>query len=164
MTKTALFPGSFDPFTKGHLNTVERAAQIFDEVIIGIFTNTGKNSWFNAIEKEEMIVKATEHLSNIRVIHQEKKLTVETACALGAGFLIRGIRNIQDYEYEKNIALMNRHLEPKIDTVFLLADEKYAHVSSSVLKEIAVFGGDVSEFLPNAVNDMLEKRAMIDDK
>lgn len=164
MTKIALFPGSFDPFTLGHLNTVERAAQLFDEVIIGVFTNTGKNSWFNASEKEEMILKTTEHLSSIRVIHQERKLTVESAQELGAGFLIRGIRNIQDYEYEKNIALMNRHLEPKIDTVFLLADEKYAHVSSSILKEIAAFGGDVSEFLPNAVNDALEKRAMINDK
>ncbi|MHC5216272.1 pantetheine-phosphate adenylyltransferase [Enterococcus sp. LJL128] len=157
MSKIGLFPGSFDPFTMGHLNTVERAALIFDEVIIGVFTNTTKKSLFGPEEKERMIKEAVSHLANVRVFHQENKLTVETAKELGAGFLIRGIRNIQDFEYEKNIALMNRHLQTDIETVFLLSDEKYAHISSSILKEIITFGGDVSEYLPEAVNRSIEK-------
>ncbi|MGC6767619.1 pantetheine-phosphate adenylyltransferase [Enterococcus sp. LJL51] len=157
MSKIGLFPGSFDPFTMGHLNTVERAALIFDEVIIGVFTNTTKKSLFGPEEKERMIKEAVSHLANVRVFRQENKLTVETAKELGAGFLIRGIRNIQDFEYEKNIALMNRHLQTDIETVFLLSDEKYAHISSSILKEIITFGGDVSEYLPEAVNRSIEK-------
>lgn len=158
MTRIALFPGSFDPFTMGHLNTIERSSLLFDQVIIGVFTNTAKQSLFDADEKEKMIKEATKHLTNVRVIRQDRKLTVEVAQELGAQFLIRGIRNTQDYEYEKNIALMNRHLEAKIDTVFLLADEKYSHISSSILKEILTFGGDVSDYLPEAVNRALENR------
>ena len=164
MTKTALFPGSFDPFTLGHLDTVERASRLFDQVIIGVFTNTSKKPLFDADEKEVMIQKATEHLTNVRVVRQERKLTVEGAMEMGATVLIRGIRSIQDYEYEKSIAVMNHHLEPKVETIFLLADERYAHVSSSLLKEILTFGGDVSGYLPQAVNQALEKRAMIDEK
>lgn len=160
MTKIALFPGSFDPFTMGHLNTVERAALIFDRVIIGVFTNTTKKALFDAAEKEKMIREATMHLGNVDVLQQERKLTVEVAQELGAKFLIRGIRNTQDYEYEKNIALMNRHLDTAMDTIFLLADEKYGHISSSILKEILAFGGDVSEYLPEAVNQALQNRGL----
>lgn len=160
MTKIALFPGSFDPFTMGHLNTVERAALIFDRVIIGVFTNTTKKALFDASEKVKMIREATTHLENVEVLQQERKLTVEVAQELGAKFLIRGIRNTQDYEYEKNIALMNRHLDTEMDTVFLLADEKYGHISSSILKEILAFGGDVSEYLPEAVNQALQNRGL----
>ncbi|MBP1045901.1 pantetheine-phosphate adenylyltransferase [Enterococcus sp. BWM-S5] len=160
MTRIALFPGSFDPFTMGHLNTVERASVLFDQVIIGVFTNTTKKSLFNAVEKEKMIVEATKHLGNVQVIQQERKLTVEAAQELGASFLIRGIRNTQDYEYEKNIALMNRHLQGDIDTVFLLADERYGHISSSILKEILAFDGDISDYLPDAVNQALKNRGL----
>lgn len=160
MTRIALFPGSFDPFTMGHLNTVERAALMFDKVIIGVFTNTSKKSLFRADEKEQMIREATRHLPNVEVFQQERKLTVDTARSLGANFLIRGIRNTQDYEYEKNIALMNRQLASTIDTVFLLADEKYGHISSSILKEILSFGGDVSDYLPDSVNQALRNRGL----
>lgn len=164
MTRIALFPGSFDPFTMGHLNTVERASLMFDQVIIGVFTNTTKKSLFNADEKETMIRKATAHLANVEVLQQEQKLTVDAARQLGAKFLIRGIRNTQDYEYEKNIALMNRHLATELDTVFLLADERYGHISSSILKEILAFDGDVSDYLPEAVNQAVQNRGLSHEK
>ena len=134
MRKIALFPGSFDPMTNGHLNLIERSAKLFDEVIIGVFINTSKQTLFTPEEKKYLIEEATKEMPNVRVIMQETQLTVESAKSLGANFLIRGIRNVKDYEYEKDIAKMNQHLAPEIETVFLLAEEPYAHVSSSLLK------------------------------
>ncbi|MBD9865962.1 pantetheine-phosphate adenylyltransferase, partial [Enterococcus faecalis] len=140
MRKIALFPGSFDPMTNGHLNLIERSAKLFDEVIIGVFINTSKQTLFTPEEKKYLIEEATKEMPNVRVIMQETQLTVESAKSLGANFLIRGIRNVKDYEYEKDIAKMNQHLAPEIETVFLLAEEPYAHVSSSLLKEVLRFG------------------------
>ena len=138
MRKIALFPGSFDPMTNGHLNLIERSAKLFDEVIIGVFINTSKQTLFTPEEKKYLIEEATKEMPNVRVIMQETQLTVESAKSLGANFLIRGIRNVKDYEYEKDIAKMNQHLAPEIETVFLLAEEPYAHVSSSLLKEVLI--------------------------
>ena len=126
MRKIALFPGSFDPMTNGHLNLIERSAKLFDEVIIGVFINTSKQTLFTPEEKKYLIEEATKEMPNVRVIMQETQLTVESAKSLGANFLIRGIRNVKDYEYEKDIAKMNQHLAPEIETVFLLAEEPYA--------------------------------------
>ncbi|MBO0439767.1 pantetheine-phosphate adenylyltransferase [Candidatus Enterococcus ikei] len=158
MTKIALFPGSFDPLTNGHLNLIERSTKIFDKVIVGVFVNTNKTALFTLEEKLSTIKAAVNHLENVEVITQETKLTVESAAELGADFLIRGIRNVKDYEYEKDIAMMNQHLAPKVETVFLLADKTYAHISSSLLKEVLKFGGDVSEYLPKAVNEVLNQK------
>lgn len=121
MRKIALFPGSFDPMTNGHLNLIERSAKLFDEVIIGVFINTSKQTLFTPEEKKYLIEEATKEMPNVRVIMQETQLTVESAKSLGANFLIRGIRNVKDYEYEKDIAKMNQHLAPEIETVFLLS-------------------------------------------
>lgn len=156
--KVALFPGSFDPFTNGHLNTVKRASLLFDKVIVGIFTNTTKKPLFTAEEKKELAIKATEHLDNVEILSQSEGLTVTIAKELGANFLVRGVRNSQDYEYEKNIASMNKQMDETIDTVFLLADEKYSNISSSMIKEIAKFQGDVSPFVPDCVNEALIKK------
>lgn len=158
MKKIALFPGSFDPFTNGHLNTVERAAELFDEVIVAVVTNTSKVGMFTIDEKLELIAKSTEKLPNVKVIAQEEGLTVKVAANLGAKFLIRGIRNMTDYEYEKNIASMNSKLDSTIETVFLLADEKYANVSSSIIKEIAKFDGDIEAFVPTHVKTALKAK------
>ena len=136
MRKIALFPGSFDPMTNGHLNLIERSAKLFDEVIIGVFINTSKQTLFTPEEKKYLIEEATKEMPNVRVIMQETQLTVESAKSLGANFLIRGIRNVKDYEYEKDIAKMNQHLAPEIETVFLLAEEPYAHVSSRDRKSV----------------------------
>ncbi|WP_430603862.1 phosphopantetheine adenylyltransferase [Enterococcus sp. DIV0724b] len=158
MTKIALFPGSFDPLTNGHLDLIERSTKLFDKVIVGVFVNTNKKALFTVEEKLVLIKKAVAHLENVEIIIQETKLTVESASDLGANFLIRGIRNVKDYEYEKDIAMMNHHLAPELETIFLLADEKYAHISSSLLKEVLKFGGDVSHYLPKSVSQALNQK------
>ena len=153
MRKIALFPGSFDPMTNGHLNLIERSAKLFDEVIIGVFINTSKQTLFTPEEKKYLIEEATKEMPNVRVIMQETQLTVESAKSLGANFLIRGIRNVKDYEYEKDIAKMNQHLAPEIETVFLLAEEPYAHVSSGLLKEVLRF-----DYLPHNIYHALKQK------
>lgn len=158
MTRIALFPGSFDPLTNGHLNMIERGTKMFDKVIVGVFVNTNKTALFTLDEKLTLIKQAVAHLENVEVIAQESKLAVESAAELGANFLIRGIRNVKDYEYEKDIAMMNHHLATELETVFLLADEAYAHVSSSLLKEVLKFGGDVSAYLPLVVDQALNQK------
>ncbi|KAF1304712.1 MULTISPECIES: pantetheine-phosphate adenylyltransferase [Enterococcus] len=159
MKKIALFPGSFDPFTNGHLETIERGAKLFDELIIGIFVNTNKKSFFTSEERKRLIEKSVAHLENVRVIAQETELTVVTAKKLGANFLLRGVRSVKDYEYEKDIQMMNHHLAPEIETVFLLASPEYSHVSSSLLKEVLHFGGDVQKYFPpNVYQEIVKKR------
>lgn len=156
--KRALFPGSFDPLTNGHLNMIERAAKLFDEVVIGVFVNTSKKSLFPAKERVALIKQAIRHIPNVKVVHQESQLTIETAKELGATVLIRGVRNIKDFEYERDIAQMNHHLSGELETVLLLADLKYSHISSSLLKEVLYFGGDVTEYLPAVINEALARK------
>ncbi|AQP53236.1 pantetheine-phosphate adenylyltransferase [Vagococcus penaei] len=157
-SKKALFPGSFDPFTNGHLNTVERASTMFDEIIISVATNTSKQALFTPEEKKRLIEQATSHLPNISVCLQSFGLTVEQAKQLDAQFLLRGIRNHQDFEYEKSIAFMNKQLNESIETVFLLADEQYSSISSTMIKEIAKFNGDISKFVPQGVNQAIKEK------
>ncbi len=156
--RIALFPGSFDPFTNGHLNTVERSSKLFDEVVIGIFTNTTKKPLFSPVEKKRLTEISVEHLKNVSVITQSDGLTIDIAKNIGAKFLVRGVRNSQDYEYEKNIAFMNKQMDSEIETIFLLADESYSNISSSMIKEIAKFSGNVSSFVPREVNMALKKK------
>lgn len=158
MSKIALFPGSFDPLTNGHLDLIERSANLFDQVIVGVFSNTNKTALFTSEEKVTMLESSIKHLTNVEVMIQPAKLTVVAAQELGATTLVRGIRNMKDYEYEKDIAKMNQHLNPQLETVFLLANERYEHISSSLLKEILAFGGDVSSYLPKAVNEKLNTK------
>lgn len=158
MQKIALFPGSFDPLTNGHLNTIERSSKLFDKVFVGVFKNTNKKSFFTLDEKLVLVKQATAKISNVEVVAQEAKLTVESATDLGAKFLIRGVRSVKDYEYERDIAQMNHHLNKEIETVIFLADEKYSHVSSSLLKEIIQFGGDVSTYLPPVVIEAINQK------
>jgi pantetheine-phosphate adenylyltransferase len=158
MEKIALFPGSFDPLTNGHLNLIERSSVLFDKVIVGVFVNTSKHSLFTLEEKLQLVTEATKHLKNVDVIAQASQLTVDSAAELNARFLIRGIRNVKDYEYERDIAIMNHHLSAELETVFLLADEAYGHVSSSLLKEVLKFGGDVTAYLPENVCKALNQK------
>ena len=160
--KKALFPGSFDPLTNGHLDMIERAAKMFDEVIVGVFLNTSKKNLFTADEKVELITQSVQHLSNVKVIHQENQLTVETAKELNVKAIIRGIRSVKDFEYERDIAQMNHHLNQEVETIFLLAKAEYSHVSSSLLKEVLYFGGDVSVYLPPIINEALARKSETD--
>ncbi len=157
---TAIYAGSFDPFTMGHLNILNRAAKMFDEVIIAIGTNTSKKSLFMPEEKLEMIQEVIDDssLDNVRVILHTQGLTVDLAKSENATVMLRGLRSLTDMEYEMNIASMNKTQQPDIESVFLMADEQYRFVSSSLIKEIAMFDGNISDMVPeNIVKRMKEK-------
>jgi len=159
MTK-AIYAGSFDPFTLGHLDIVNRSSKMFDEVIVALGTNTSKKSLFTADEKLEMIQEVIDEYSNdnVKVIQFTDGLIVNLAKKLDAKVMLRGLRSVADMEYEMNIASMNKTQAPEIESVFLMADEKYRFVSSSLIKEIAQFDGDVSGMVPeNIAKRMKEK-------
>lgn len=158
MTKIALFPGSFDPFTNGHLDTVERTSKLFDQVVIAVATNTSKNALFSLEEKMTFIKKSVEHIENVRVTEHSGGLTVELAKKIGAVTLVRGLRNNADFEYESTIATMNKIQHKDIETVFLMSNEKYRFLSSSLIKEVAMFGGDVSSLVPDGVNKAIKEK------
>ena len=159
MTK-AIYAGSFDPFTLGHLNILNRAAVMFEEVIVAISTNTSKKSLFTPNEKLEMINKVIKEESkkNVRVIQFTDGLIVDLAKKEGAQVLLRGLRSSIDMEYEMNIASMNKTQDPSIESVFLMAAEEYRFVSSSLIKEIAHFNGDISEMVPERVADAMREK------
>lgn len=146
--KIAVFPGSFDPMTLGHFHLIKRAAALFDEVIVSISTNTSKHSFFSPEEKMKLAQEALLELANVKVYLHQKGLSVAFAKEHGAKYMIRGIRNVKDYEYEKEIAFMNQKLAPEIETVFLLADAQYSGISSSIVKEIAINDGEITAFVP----------------
>lgn len=148
MKRIALFPGSFDPFTNGHLQTVQRASKLFDEVVIAVMTNVSKQGLFTPAEKEALVVGAIQGIPNVQVMAAPNQLTVQVAEAVGAKFLLRGLRNESDFTYEAGIAQINRTQDASIETVFLYADSDTAFVSSSMIKEVARFGGDVSGLVP----------------
>ncbi|KRM72551.1 pantetheine-phosphate adenylyltransferase [Lacticaseibacillus brantae DSM 23927] len=158
MARIALFPGSFDPFTNGHLDTVVRASQLFDEVVIAAMTNTAKKALFAPDEKVTLIEAATAHLDNVRVVAQANGLTIDLAHKLDAHFIVRGLRNANDLAYESDIARVNQSLDASIETVFLLASSQYLAVSSSMIKEVAQFGGDVSTLVPMNVAQALQAK------
>lgn len=152
MSQKALYAGSFDPLTMGHVDMIERAAKLYDELYVAVATNTSKKALFTGEEKMALAKVATAHLDNVKVVALKAGLTVDFARELGASVLIRGLRNTTDFEYETNIALMNKLQDSGVETVFLLSDEKYRFVSSSIIKEIAQFGGDISAVVPENVN------------
>lgn len=152
----ALFPGSFDPFTNGHLDMVVRAAQLFDEVIVGVGTNLSKNYLFDANEKITLIRRATDNLPNVKVVEMSG-LTVSFMHEINADVLVRGIRNEKDYLYERDIAQMNSDLD-SAETIFLLAKPEHQFISSSLLKEIASIGTDISKYVPDDVYEALVKK------
>lgn len=148
MKKTAIFPGSFDPYTKGHHDIVMRSLDIFDEVIIGIgYNSTKKNRYFDIDLMVSKIESVYEGMDSVKVIVYNE-LTSTLAKTHGANFLVRGLRNTTDFEYENTISQMNRYLNEDLETVFLITSPQYAAISSTVIREVHRYGGDVSEFLP----------------
>ncbi|WP_288370858.1 pantetheine-phosphate adenylyltransferase [uncultured Algoriphagus sp.] len=151
MKKTAIFPGSFDPYTKGHHDIVMRSLDIFDEVIIGIgYNSTKKNRYFDIALMVKKIESVYEDMDSVKVIVYNE-LTSTLAKKHGANFLIRGLRNTTDFEYENTISQMNRYLNEDLETVFLITSPQYAAISSTVIREVHRYGGDVSEFLPYSI-------------
>ena len=155
--KIAVYPGSFDPVTYGHLDVIRRAAVSFDKVIVGVLHNSSKSPLFSVEERVNILEKAIEDISNVEVKPFEG-LSVNFARENQAQVIIRGLRAVTDFEYELQMAQTNRVLAPDVDTVFLTTSLEYAYLSSTILKEIARFGGDLSKFAPKEITDaVIEK-------
>jgi pantetheine-phosphate adenylyltransferase len=153
----AIYPGSFDPLTNGHLDLVERGAKIFDELIVAILRNPEKQALFSVEERREMLETMTRRFTNVRVDTFDG-LMVDYATRVGATAVLRGIRAISDYEYELQMALMNRKLEPRLETVFMMPAEAYSYLSSRLVREIASLGGSVRGLVPEIVEDKLHRK------
>ncbi len=153
----ALLPASFDPVTNGHLDLVRRALRAFDRVMVGVAVNVGKTAAFTAEERVELLESALENDPRVRVC-AFSGLAVEYAREVGATVLLRGLRAMSDFEYEFEMAMMNKHLHPELETVFMMASQEYMYVSSSRLKELVRFGTPVDEFVPPAVAKALNER------
>ena len=150
MNSTAIYPGTFDPLTLGHYDLIERSAEIFQKVILAITTNPAKKAMFSVEERIVTARKVVQHLENVEVEDFEG-LLIEYARARGVTVLIRGLRAYSDFEYEFQMALTNRKLAPEIETLFMMPKEIHSYVSSSTVREIVRLGGDVSDFVPEAV-------------
>jgi pantetheine-phosphate adenylyltransferase len=153
--KKIIYPGTFDPITNGHLDIAERASKLFDELIFVVANNPDKNQLFTVEERMKMISKSTDHLSNVKV-ESTKMLTVDFAKDNSALAIIRGLRHVSDFEFEFQMAMMNYHLAPEITTIFMMPGEKYVHLNSTVIKDIAKLDGDVSDYVPEYVLEQLQ--------
>lgn len=150
MKTTALFPGSFDPFTAGHLNILKRALTMFDNVVVAVGINQDKRGFFAMDKRLDIIRQATSSLEGVSVI-QYDNLTIDTCRALGIKHIVRGVRNMIDFETERSIADANRRLAPDIETIIIPTAQEYAHISSSAVRDILKHGGDYSAFIPEGV-------------
>ncbi|MDR1997736.1 MAG: pantetheine-phosphate adenylyltransferase [Candidatus Margulisbacteria bacterium] len=149
MPKKAIYPGSFDPITNGHLDIIERAAQIFDEVIVAVLHNDAKQHLFPVEQRMEILRAALQHIPNA-VLQTFDGLLADFAEASGTNLVIRGLRVVSDFDYEFQITLTNRQLKPDLETVFLMTDAKYSFLSSSVVRQIASFRGNIEQLVPPA--------------
>lgn len=158
--KIALFPGSFDPITKGHKSIVERTLPMFDKIVVAVGTNTAKNSVFPLEKRIEWIEKTFAQYDNVEVV-TFNSLTVDFCREIGAKYILRGLRNSTDFQYERNIARINQELDSEIETIFLMTKPDDAAISSSLVREILSFGRDVSQFIPEeitiSINDIAKK-------
>ena len=160
MEKTAIYPGTFDPITNGHIDVIERASKIFDRVIVLIAINSQKQTMFSKEERLEMARISLAHIQGVKVeLHDG--LTVDAAIHYGASVIIRGIRAISDFDYEFQISLMNRKISPDVTTIFLMPHEKYTYLNSSIIRELAKYNQDVSDFVPPNVNLILKDKFSI---
>src|SRR6202048_5152605 len=155
--RRAIYPGSFDPVTNGHLDVVERARKLFDEVIVSVAHNDEKEPLFSLQERLDLLQQTVGRIDNIRIA-QFEGLLIEFAHAQKASAVIRGLRAVSDFEFEFQMALMNRKLEGSVETIFLMPKEEFTYLSSRLVKEIARLGGDVSSFVPPAVATALAKK------
>jgi pantetheine-phosphate adenylyltransferase len=152
--KLCIYPGTFDPFTNGHLDVLQRAAKLFDRVTVAVALSSTKSPLFTAEQRVSLIGANIGHLPNVDVVSFDG-LLVEFARKQNAHALIRGLRALSDFEFEFNMALMNRHLEPQVETIFVMPKEAYSYTSSTLVKQIAKLGGDVSKFVPTNVAEAM---------
>jgi pantetheine-phosphate adenylyltransferase len=153
----AIYPGSFDPPTNGHLDLIERGSHIFDELVVAILRNAEKSPLFSVAERRQMLDDLTGRFANVRVDTFDG-LTVEYATRMKARVVLRGIRAISDYEYELQMALMNRKLQPRLETVFMMPAEQYSYLSSRLVREVAQLGGSIQDLVPDTVERELKKK------
>ncbi len=155
--KLALFPASFDPITNGHLDLIERSRALFDETVIAVARNVSKNATFDADERMELLTAVTAGMEDVSV-HVFDGLVVHHAEQIGASAIIRGLRAMSDFEYEFEMALMNKHLAPGVEILFFMTRQEYLYVSSSRLKELVRFGQSIDEFVPPIVAEALKRK------
>ncbi len=155
--RTAICPGSFDPVTRGHLNIIERGAQRFDRVIVLVMVNPAKIPCFSAEERADFLCRVTAHIPNVQV-DVSTGLLAEYARRVGAGTIIKGLRAVTDFEFEFQQALTNKKLNPELETMFVITDPEYMYLSSSMVRQVAGFGGDVTDFLPEEICEDVVKR------
>ena len=152
--RKAVYPGSFDPVTYGHLDVIRRSSSLVDELIVGVLNNNTKTPLFSVEERVKILLEVTKDLPNVQ-IESFSGMSVEFAKQSGAQFIVRGLRAITDFDYELQMAQTNRVLNPDIDTIFLTTSLEYAYLSSSTVKEVASYGGDISKLVPGAVVDRI---------
>jgi pantetheine-phosphate adenylyltransferase len=157
MKKIAIYPGSFDPVTNGHIDLIRRASTLFDKVIVGITQNSKKAAFLNIDDRIQTTKAALKNIDNIEVLSFDT-LLVDFASAQNAQVILRGLRAVSDFEYEFQLSGMNKHLNPNIETLFMTPAEQYANISSSLVREILTLGGDISAFVPKSVEDHLKSK------
>ena len=155
--KTAIYPGSFDPVTLGHLNIIKRAASCFDKLIVCVMVNSDKRGMFTPEERVDLLRRSTQRFPNVEVEHS-CQLLAAYAKQCGAKVVVKGLRAVSDYEQEVQMAVINRKLNPKLETMFLASSEKYTYLSSTVVKEMARYGADLAEFIPREIVDDVNRR------
>ena len=158
MTKIGMVTGSFDPVTNGHLNIIARASQLFEILYVGIFYNKNKTGLFTIAERKAMLEEAVKAFPNVKVVTAHDSLAVDVAKELNVGYLVRGIRNAKDLDYEADLAFYNRYLASDIESVFLLTSPKWLYVSSSRIRELMHFHSDISAFVPESVVKKVEEK------
>ena len=156
--RIAVYPGVFDPVHLGHLDIIQRSSRIFDRLIVGVGINPEKQPFFSLEERVRLLTIVTKPFANVE-IKPFTGLLVRFVRAMGSGIMIRGLRTLSDMEYEFTMSLMNLNMDPGIETVFLMAKEEFSHLSSSLVRQIATLGGDLSKYMPTEVNDSLRQRA-----
>ena len=153
----AIYPGSFDPVTLGHLNIIKRAAACFDKVIVCVMVNSKKHGMFTPEERAELLRRSTERFPNVEV-DRSGELLAAYAKRRGANVVVKGLRAVSDYEQEVQMAVINRKLNPELETMFLASSEKYTYLSSTIVKEMARYGADLSDFVPREIVDDVNRR------
>lgn len=155
--RIAVYPGSFDPITNGHLNIIERATNIFDKIIVGVANNPKKSTLFSAPERIDMIKEVTKNLEKVK-IQSFSGLLIDFVKSNNASIIIRGMRAISDFEHESQLALMNKRLAPEIETIFMVTCSKYSYLDSSIVKEIASLNGCINQLVPEIVEKKLREK------